>query len=105
MSFIRSLINSQILKFKEHSMSNVPLSSNPGRLKSLVFGLYFFALLMMALFPPFYLNVSGSSVLILGIPLPIFYWILIAVLMGLGLWVLYVVESLLGEIPEEGDAQ
>ncbi|GFZ70793.1 hypothetical protein PSE10C_15350 [Pseudomonas amygdali pv. eriobotryae] len=41
----------------------------------------------------------------LGVPLPIFYWILIAVLMGLGLWMLYVVESLLGEIPQEGDGQ
>ncbi|RMM78663.1 hypothetical protein ALQ71_03742 [Pseudomonas coronafaciens pv. striafaciens] len=104
MSFIRSL-NSQILKFKEHSMSNVPSSVTPGRLKSLVFGVYFLALLMMALFPPFYLSVSGSTVVVLGIPLPIFYWILIAVLMGLGLWMLYVVESLTGEIPEEGGAQ
>lgn len=42
-------------------MSNVPSSENPGRLKNLVFGLYFFALLMMALFPPFYLKVSGST--------------------------------------------
>ncbi|KPW74175.1 hypothetical protein ALO78_100133 [Pseudomonas amygdali pv. ciccaronei] len=105
MSFIRSLIHSQILKFKEHSMSNVPSSENPGRLKNLVFGLYFFALLMMALFPPFYLKVSGSTALVIGVPLPIFYWILIAVLMGLGLWMLYVVESLLGEIPQEGDGQ
>ncbi|MCJ2373186.1 hypothetical protein [Pseudomonas sp. RGM 3321] len=86
-------------------MSNVPSSENPGRLKKLVFALYFFALLMMALFPPFYLKVSGSTALVLGVPLPIFYWILIAVLMGLGLWMLYVVESLLGEIPQEGDGQ
>lgn len=28
-------------------MSNVPSSENPGRLKNLVFGLYFFALLMI----------------------------------------------------------
>ncbi|RMW28501.1 hypothetical protein ALO97_02796 [Pseudomonas syringae pv. tagetis] len=105
MSFIRSLIHSPILKFKEHSMSNVPSSEHPGRLKNLVFALYFFALLMMALFPPFYLKVSGSTVVVLGIPLPIFYWILIAVLMGLGLWMLYVIESLLGEIPQEGDGQ
>ncbi|KTB60649.1 hypothetical protein AO067_11855 [Pseudomonas viridiflava ICMP 13104] len=86
-------------------MSTIPSTAQPGRVKSLVFGVYFFALLMMALFPPFYLQVSGSAVIVLGIPLPIFYWILIAVLMGLGLWVLYVVESLLGEIPDEGDAQ
>ncbi len=54
-------------------MSNVPSFENPGRLKNLVFGLYFFALLMMALFPPFYLKVSGSTALVLGVPLPIFY--------------------------------
>jgi len=86
-------------------MNTIASITPTGRLKSLVFGLYFFALLMMALFPPFYLQVSGSTLIVLGIPLPIFYWILISVLMGLGLWVLYVVESALGEIPEEGGAQ
>lgn len=86
-------------------MQNHPPLAPPGRLKTLVFGVYFFLLLMMALFPPFYLSVSSSAVIVLGIPLPIFYWISIAVLMGLGLWVLYVVESATGEIPDEGDAQ
>ncbi|MBD8199921.1 hypothetical protein [Pseudomonas viridiflava] len=79
--------------------------ARPGRVKTLVFGVYFFALLMMALFPPFYLQVSGSAIIVLGIPLPIFYWILNAALMGLGLWMLYMVESASGEIPEDGDAQ
>ena len=77
----------------------------PGRLKTLIFGAYFLLLLMMALFPPFYLSVSSSTLIVLGIPLPIFYWISIAVLMGLGLWVLYVVECMTGEIPDEGDAK
>lgn len=85
-------------------MNDSPVLVRPGRTKSLVFALYFFAMLMMALFPPFYLHVSGSSILVLGIPLPIFYWILNATLMGLGLWVLYVVESATGEIPEDGEA-
>ncbi|NWD90337.1 hypothetical protein [Pseudomonas sp. K5002] len=80
-------------------------SAPPGRLKSQLFGVYFFLLLMLALFPPFYLSVSGSTALALGIPLPIFYWIAIAVLAGLGLWALYVAELKAGEIPEEGDAQ
>lgn len=80
-------------------------SAPPGRLKSQLFGVYFFLLLMLALFPPFYLSVSGSTSLVLGIPLPIFYWIAIAVLAGLGLWALYVAELKAGEIPEEGDAQ
>lgn len=86
-------------------MQSNPTLAPPGRLKTVVFGVYFFLLLMMALFPPFYLSISSSAVLVLGIPLPIFYWILIAVLMGLGLWVLYVVESMTGEIPDEGDAK
>ena len=86
-------------------MQSNPSLAPPGRLKTLVFGVYFFLLLMMALFPPFYLSVSGSAVVVLGIPLPIFYWILIAILMGLGLWVLYVVESVTGEIPDEGDSK
>ncbi|CAM3486502.1 hypothetical protein BZK31_02430 [Pseudomonas floridensis] len=85
-------------------MSTVPIAQ-PRRVKTLVFGVYFFALLMMALFPPFYLQVSGSTVVVLGIPLPIFYWMLNAALMGLGLWVLYLVESASGEIPEEEGAQ
>ncbi|MGQ7863755.1 hypothetical protein [Pseudomonas yamanorum] len=80
-------------------------SAPPGRLKSQIFGVYFFLLLMLALFPPFYLSVSGSTALVLGIPLPIFYWVAIAVLAGLGLWALYVAELKAGEIPEEGDAQ
>lgn len=84
--------------------SNLSLAP-PGRLKTLVFGVYFLLLLMMALFPPFYLSVSSSTVIVLGIPLPIFYWISIAVLMGLGLWVLYVFESATGEIPDEGDSK
>jgi amino acid transporter len=86
-------------------MNAVPSLAPPGRLKNRVFGVYFVILLMMALFPPFYLSVSGSTVIILGIPLPIFYWILIAVLMGVGLTGLYVAESAAGEIPEEGGAQ
>jgi len=75
----------------------------PGRLKTMIFGAYFLVLLLMALFPPFYLGVSSSPVIVLGIPLPIFYWILIATLMGLGLWALYLIESMAGDIPDEGD--
>jgi hypothetical protein len=69
--------------------------------KTIVFGLYFFGLLMMAIFPPFYLSVSGSTALVLGIPLPMFYWIIIAVMLGLGVSALYLFESANGEIPEE----
>ncbi len=73
-------------------------------LKTLLFGAYFLVLLLMAVFPPFYLSVSGSTALVMGIPLPMFYWILIAVLLGLGVWALYLVESANGEIPEEAQS-
>jgi len=86
-------------------MQSNPSLAPPGRLKSVVFGVYFFLLLMMALFPPFYLSVSSSAVIVLGIPLPMLYWIAIATLTGFGLWVLYVVESATGEIPEEGSSK
>jgi hypothetical protein len=77
----------------------------PRPVRSVVFGLYFLLLLAMALFPPFYLSVSGEQTLIAGIPLPIFYWMSNAVLAGLGVWALYVVESINGELPEEGEAK
>lgn len=50
-----------------------PASASPARLRNQIFGAYFFLLLMLALFPPFYLSVSGSRALVVGIPLPIFY--------------------------------
>lgn len=75
-------------------------------MRHIVFGVYFFLLLLMALFPPFYLSVSGSTTLIAGIPLPMFYWISNAVLVALGVWALYVTELSSGDIvddPDEGD--
>ncbi|MBC8729506.1 hypothetical protein [Paraburkholderia sp. UCT2] len=71
--------------------------------KKIVFGIYFFLLLLMALCPPFYLGVSGSTQLVLGVPLPIFYWIANAVLVGLGVWALYVAEGVSGELANEGE--
>ena len=78
-----------------------PASASPARLRNQIFGAYFFLLLMLALFPPFYLSVSGSRALVVGIPLPIFYWIAIAVLAALGVWALYLAELKAGEIPDE----
>ncbi|WP_122155918.1 hypothetical protein [Paraburkholderia sp.] len=75
----------------------------PRSTRRIVFGAYFLLLLAMALFPPFYLSVSGSAALVAGIPLPIFYWVSNAVLAGLGVWALYIVESVNGELPEEGN--
>jgi hypothetical protein len=72
--------------------------------RKIVFGAYFLLLLAMALYPPFYLSVSGSTTLVAGIPLPIFYWMSTAVLAGLGVWALYMIESINGELPEEGNS-
>ena len=49
-------------------------------------GIYALALIL-ALFPPLYLSASGSGVVILGLPLPIAYWLADALVLGLGLWV------------------
>lgn len=70
-------------------------------LKNKIFSVYLLALALLALFPPFYLSVSGSSVLFMGIPLPIVYWLAIAMFLGLGLWVMYLAECAFGEIPED----
>ena len=66
-------------------------------IKNKIFALYLLALLLLALCPPLYLSVSGSSALLLGIPLPIVYWLAIAVFLGVGLWVMYLAECAFGE--------
>ncbi|MDW8847808.1 hypothetical protein SD961_18280 [Erwinia sp. MMLR14_017] len=70
-------------------------------LKNKIFTLYLLVLALFALFPPLYLSVSGSSALIMGIPLPIIYWLAIAIFLGIGLWVMYLAECAFGEIPED----
>lgn len=70
-------------------------------IKNKIFALYLCALLLLALCPPLYLSVSGSSALFLGIPLPIIYWLAIAVFLGVGLWVMYMAECAFGEIPDD----
>jgi membrane protein implicated in regulation of membrane protease activity len=70
-------------------------------IKNKIFALYLLALLLLALCPPLYLSVSGSSALLLGIPLPIVYWLAIAVFLGVGLWVMYLAECAFGEIPDD----
>ena len=70
-------------------------------IKNKIFALYLLALLLLALCPPLYLSVSGSSALLMGIPLPIVYWLAIAVFLGVGLWVMYLAECAFGEIPDD----
>ncbi|QGY31492.1 hypothetical protein [Pantoea cypripedii] len=71
------------------------------RIKNKIFAVYLLALLLLALCPPLYLSISGSSALFLGIPLPIIYWLAIAVFLGVGLWVMYLAECAFGEIPAD----
>ncbi|KGT94135.1 hypothetical protein NG99_10780 [Erwinia typographi] len=70
-------------------------------LKNKILAVYLLVLALLALFPPLYLSVSGSSILFLGIPLPIIYYLAIALFLGLGLWVTYLAECAFGEIPED----
>ncbi|WFR72856.1 hypothetical protein P9209_02835 [Prescottella defluvii] len=67
----------------------------------IVFGAIYLVTLAMALFPPFYLASSGSATLVLGLPWAITYWLLDAVILGLALWALYVVEDIRGELDED----
>ncbi|WP_430379873.1 hypothetical protein [Streptomyces sp. B1-3] len=62
-------------------------------------GIYGLAL-VFGCFPPVYLWASGSAGVIAGLPVAIWYWILIAVLVGLSLWALYWVEDIRGELDE-----
>ncbi|MFS2224469.1 hypothetical protein [Pantoea sp. B65] len=70
-------------------------------LKNKIFAVYMLALLLLALCPPLYLSVSGSTTVLMGIPLPILYWLAIALFLGIGLWVMYLAECAFGEIPED----
>jgi len=65
------------------------------------FGSVYGIALLFALFPPLYLWGSGVSTLVFGIPFSIMYWIFDALVLGLGLWGLYLVEDLRGELDEE----
>lgn len=66
-----------------------------------VFGIFYGAALMLALFPPFYLAASGVQTPMLGIPFSLFYWIADALLVGLSLWALYAVEDIRGELDDD----
>jgi len=57
--------------------------------------------LVMVLFPPAYMSVSGMrNPVILGLPFVVFYYIFNAALLGVGLTVLYRIEDLRGELDE-----
>lgn len=72
-----------------------------GRTKNAIFGTLFALCLLAAVFPPFYLSASGSTELVFGIPLSAAYWIIDALVLGLSVWALYIVESIRGEIVDD----
>jgi hypothetical protein len=74
------------------------------RMKNAIFGTIFALCLLVAIFPPFYLAASGVRVGAFGIPLSVLYWLLDALVLGLAVWALYAVESIRGEIVEDGAA-
>lgn len=66
----------------------------------IVFGSVYTLALLMAIFPPFYMAASGIETMVLGMPFSILYWILDFGILGFGLWALYVVEDIRGELDE-----
>ncbi|GAA4385631.1 hypothetical protein [Tsukamurella soli] len=69
-----------------------------------IFAAGYVAALVLALFPPLYLWASGSHAVILGLPVPLLYWIVDAALVGFGLWAQYTVEGIRGELDEQRPA-
>lgn len=65
-----------------------------------IFGFLYAVPLLMAIFPPFYLLASGRSAIVLGMPFTIWYWLLGFLILLVGLWGLYWVEDLRGELDE-----
>jgi hypothetical protein len=64
------------------------------------FGAVYGVALLFALFPPLYLWGSGINYLVFGIPFSIMYWVFDGLVLGLGLWGLYIVEGIRGELDE-----
>lgn len=56
---------------------------------------------LMALFPPLYLWASGSTGLFLGMPVVMWYWLVIPIVCTLVTWILFLVEGVRGELDLE----
>ncbi len=68
-----------------------------------LFAVIIFLIATLALFPPFYLGISGNNYVVFGLPLAVLYWSGIPVLVGLALWVYYLIECALGELSPDED--
>jgi hypothetical protein len=73
----------------------------PARTKNTIFAVIFSICLLLAVFPPFYLAASGTTAAILGLPVPILYWVFDYALLTLTLWALWRVENIRGEVGYE----
>lgn len=71
--------------------------------KTTIFTIWFVIPLLMAIFPPFYLWSSGQTGLILGMPFAIAYWIIDVLILLAGLFALFHVEVVRGEVGAEED--
>lgn len=65
-----------------------------------VFGGIYITALAFALVPVLYLWGSGVDTTIFGIPFSVLYWIANGLVLGFGLWGLYIVEDIRGELDE-----
>lgn len=66
--------------------------------KNRVFATLFTLCFLMAVFPPFYLWGSGADPEILGLPFAVVYMLFDALLLALGVWALYWIEDVRGEL-------
>jgi len=70
----------------------------PAKAVTAFFAAFYALALALAVFPPFYLAASGSTVSVFGMPWAISYWIVDAALVGVSLAALYWVEGVRGEL-------
>ena len=79
------------------------IRSMSGRTKMSIFWALFGASILLAMAPPLYLAGSGLSGTVLGLPLSVAYWIVDALLALAAVSVLWVLESVRGELGDEDE--
>ena len=68
---------------------------------AVAFAVVFGGALLAALLPPLYLAASGVRATVVGVPFAIAYWVIDALVLGLGLWAYYALEHVRGELDDE----
>lgn len=77
------------------------IQTMPPRIKMIGFWLLFGASILLAIAPPLYLTGSGDAVAVLGMPVSVGYWIVVALLAVAAVWLLWIVENIRDEVGEE----